>query len=242
MKIAVYSDIHSNLGAFEAMLKDLDRQKLDMKLFLGDIVGYGPYPNECIELLKENSDVALGGNHDWAAVGLTDTSYFNPYAKNSLNWTIETLTDENKKYLKSLKPVVVLDDLHIAHSSPMEPKEWHYILSLRDAQDNYPYIERNICFIGHSHQPIIIEYVDGTNVIPIRDMYKTLNKNRKYMINVGSVGQPRDSNPDACYLILDTKTGDIEYRRVEYDVKKCQSTMAQLKLPQYLIDRIAIGR
>ncbi|GMT41763.1 MAG: metallophosphoesterase [bacterium] len=242
MKIAVYSDIHSNLGAFEAVLKDLNRQKVDMKIFLGDIVGYGPNPNECIDLVKENADVILGGNHDWAAVGLTDTSYFNPFAKQSLDWTIENLTDENKKFLKSLKPELITEDYHLAHSSPLEPKAWHYMLSIQDAQDNYFHLKKDICFIGHSHQPIILEYVDQKNILPIRDLYKTLNDNRKYLVNVGSVGQPRDSNPDACYLTLNTKTRDVEYRRVEYDIKKCQKLMIKHNLPQYLIDRIAIGR
>lgn len=242
MKIAIFSDIHSNLEAFKAVLNDIDRQNVDQKLFLGDIVGYGPNPNECIELLQENSDVALGGNHDWAAVGLTDDSYFNQYARESMQWTIETLTDENKEYLKTLKPDRVLDSMQIVHSTPLEPPEWHYIMSIQDAQENYPMLEKDLCFIGHSHQPVIIECMDGTNIQPIRDMYKTLDKNRKYIINVGSVGQPRDSNPDACYLIYEMDTGDIQFRRVEYDIKRVQKKMARKKLPQYLIDRIAIGR
>lgn len=242
MKIAIFSDIHSNLEAFKAVLNDIDRQNVDQKLFLGDIVGYGPNPNECIELLQENSDVALGGNHDWAAVGLTDDSYFNQYARESMQWTIETLTDENKEYLKTLKPDQVLDSIQIVHSTPLEPPEWHYIMSIQDAQENYPMLEKDLCFIGHSHQPVIIECMDGTNIQPIRDMYKTLEKNRKYIINVGSVGQPRDSNPDACYLIYEMDTGDIQFRRVDYDIKRVQKKMARKKLPQYLIDRIAIGR
>lgn len=242
MKIAIFSDIHSNMEAFQAVISDIDRQNVDQKLFLGDIVGYGPNPNECIELLKENSDVVLGGNHDWAAVGMTDTSYFNEYAKESMNWTIETLTDENKEYLKTLPPNAVLDDFQIAHSTPLEPKEWHYIMSVKDAQDNYPALEKDLCFIGHSHQPVIIEFMDGINVLPIKDMYKQLDKNRKYIINVGSVGQPRDSNPDACYLIYEMETGDIQYRRVEYNIKRVQKRMTRFKLPNYLIERIAVGR
>ena len=150
--------------------------------------------------------------------------------------------DENKEYLKTLKPDQVLDNMHIVHSTPLEPPEWHYIMSIQDAQENYPMLEKDVCFIGHSHQPVIIEYMDGTNILPIRDMYKTLDKNRKYIINVGSVGQPRDSNPDACYLIYEMDTGDIQYRRVGYDIKRVQKKMTRKKLPQYLIDRLSIGR
>lgn len=242
MRVAIYSDVHSNIEAFQAVINDIDRQNVDQKLFLGDIVGYGPNPNECIELLKENSDVVLGGNHDWAAVGLTDDSYFNEYARESMKWTINTLTDENKEYLKALPPDAVLDNFQIAHSTPLEPEEWHYIMSVQDAQENYPVLEKDICFIGHSHQPVIIEFMDGINILPIKDMYKQIDKNRKYIINVGSVGQPRDSNPDACYLIYEMDTGNIQYRRVEYNVKRVQKRMTRFKLPKYLIERIAVGR
>jgi diadenosine tetraphosphatase ApaH/serine/threonine PP2A family protein phosphatase len=242
VKIAVYSDVHANLEAFQAILRDIDRQNVDMKLFLGDIVGYGPNPNECIELLRENSDVVLGGNHDWAAVGFTDDSYFNHYARASMNWTREKLTEENMEYLKTLKPGQLMDDIQLVHATPLEPDQWHYIMSMQDAQVNYPFLEKDLCFIGHSHQPVIIEYLDGTNIMPIRDLYKTLDNNRKYVINVGSVGQPRDSNPDACYLVYEKETRDIQYRRVAYDIKRVQKKMARQKLPQYLIDRIAIGR
>lgn len=242
MKIAIYSDIHSNLEAFQVVIKDMERQKVEKKYFLGDIVGYGPNPNECIDLLKENSDVILAGNHDWATVGLTDTSYFNPYAQESMNWTIETLTDENKEFLKTQKPQAIVDGLQLSHSTPCRAEEWSYIMTIQDASDNYQCLEKDICFIGHSHQPIIIEIVDKDNILPIRDIYKTLEPKRKYIINVGSVGQPRDSNPDACYLTLDTETSVIEYRRLEYDIKRVQKKMTKHGLPKYLIDRLSMGR
>lgn len=242
MKIAIYSDVHSNLEAFNAVLKDIQRQNVDQKIFLGDIVGYGPNPNECIELMKENADYILAGNHDWAAVGLTDTSYFNIYANASLDWTISALSDENKEFLKEQKPRIVLDGIHIAHSTPRDPEQWNYIMTLQDASHNYDYIEKDFCFIGHSHQPVIVEMVDASNILPIRDIYKTLEPNRRYIINVGSVGQPRDSNPDACYLTFDTQTKVIEYRRVAYDIKRVQRKMKKQKLPQYLIERLESGR
>lgn len=242
MRIAIYSDIHGNLDAFEAVLKDIDREDVDKKVFLGDVVGYGPEPNECIELLGENADVMLAGNHDWAAVEYTDHSYFNPYAKESLFWTMRQLSDKNKEWIKILKPSGTLDNIQLAHATPLQPDEWRYILTMQDAMDNYQAIEKPVCFIGHSHQPVIIEYVDEVNILPIRDIYKTLEPNRKYVINVGSVGQSRDSNPDACYVVYDTKTQNIEFRRVEYNVARVQKKMEKNGLPKYLIERLGVGR
>ncbi len=242
MRIAIYSDVHGNLEAFEGVLKDIKREDVDKKVFLGDIVGYGPNPNECIELLRENADVILAGNHDWAAVGLTDSEYFNPYAKASLFWTMEALTDVNKAFLKELSPTKMEDAIQFAHSTPLEPQEWRYILTMQDATDNYDSLEKDLCFVGHSHQPVIIEYADAANIVPIRDIYKTLEKNRKYIVNVGSVGQSRDSNPDSCYVVYDSKTQNIEFRRVEYDVARVQKKMEKHKLPQYLIERLGLGR
>jgi predicted phosphodiesterase len=242
MKIAVYSDVHGNLEALTSVLKDMKREEPDKTYFLGDLVGYGPNPNECVDLIRENSDVVLAGNHDWAAVGLADSSAFNPHALESLTWTIEVLTDANKTFLKTLVPHAMADNVQLAHSTPLNPEEWRYLLSLQDAMDNYEALKKNICFVGHSHQPMIMEYADASNLIPIRDLYKTLEPNRKYLINVGSVGQPRDSNRDACYLVYDEKEHNVEYRRVEYDVARTQKKMTKLKLPEYLIRRLGEGR
>lgn len=242
MKIAVYSDVHGNLEALTAVLKDMKRESPDKSYFLGDSVGYGPNPNECVEIIRETSEVVLAGNHDWAAVGLTDQTNFNPHALESLKWTIKTLTDANKAYLKTLSPSAMAGNVQLAHSTPVAPEEWRYILTIQDAMDNYSALKKNLCFVGHSHQPVIMEYVDASNLVPIRDLYKTLEVNRKYLINVGSVGQPRDSNRDACYLVYDEKERNVEYRRVEYDFTKTQKKMTKLKLPEYLIRRLGEGR
>lgn len=242
MLYAIFSDVHANLEAFEAVLQDLKRQKVDKKIFLGDIVGYGPNPNECIELLRENYDEMISGNHDSAVTGNTDTTFFNSYARESVIWTAKVLSKENLAFLKSVKSWKVLDDFQIAHSTPFKPDSWNYLTSLQDAHENYQTLERDVCFIGHSHQPLIIEFVDEVNVLPIKDMYKTLDKNRKYIINAGSVGQPRDMNPEACYMTFDSKTATIEYRRVEYNIGKVQKKMKKHELPRYLIDRLSIGR
>jgi len=242
MKYAIFSDIHSNLDAFNAVLEDIEKQNVDKKLFLGDIVGYGPYPNESIELLKENTDVMLAGNHDWAAIGKVDTSYFNPYAVASMEWTEKKLTDDNKEFLKSLYPSAEVDNIQLSHATPAEPEEWRYIMSMQDALDNYSAITKNVCFIGHSHQPVIIEFTNETTLAPIRDTSKVLTKERKYIVNVGSVGQPRDSNADACYVLFDSDSGFVEYKRIPYDIPAVQKRMEEIGLPEYLINRLALGK
>jgi predicted phosphodiesterase len=242
MRIALYSDVHGNLEALNAVLKDMNREEVDKKYCLGDLVGYGPNPNECIETVRENAEIILAGNHDWAAVGLTAKTYFNPYALESLEWTIKQLTDENREFLKTLVPNAIAGDLELAHATPLEPTQWRYILSLQDAMDNYLSMETKLCFIGHSHIPSIMEFADENNIIPIYDIYKVLEKNRKYLINVGSVGQPRDSNREACYLVYDDKERNVEYRRVEYEIAKVQKKMKKHKFPEYIIKRLSEGR
>jgi len=241
MKYAVYSDVHANFEALEAVLEDMEKAGVEKRVFLGDLVGYGPNPNECIALIRKNADVILAGNHDWAAVGKTDASYFNPHARIAVEWTAEQLTEESREFLESLSPYTVLEEFQAAHSSPLEPDAWHYVTTLHDALCNYQHISK-ICFIGHSHQPVILEYLDEQRVMSLNDSYRRLDENRKYLINDGSVGQPRDLNPDSCYLIFDSAAGTIEYRRVPYDIRKVQRKMAECRLPHFLIERLAVGR
>jgi len=242
MRYAVFSDIHSNKEAFEAVLEDIKMYGVDRMLFLGDIIGYGPDPNECMDLLLTVADISLGGNHDWALVGKTPNDYFNPFAKAALDWTNSNLRDDHKDFLRRTRAVDNFDGVMLAHSSPKGPEEWKYILSKEDAIENYKSIESEICFIGHSHQPIIIEMPDENTVNPIRDKFKVLDPGKKYIVNVGSVGQPRDSNNKACWVLYDTDLGSVEYRRVKYDIEEVQKKMRNSGLPRYLVDRLALGR
>jgi len=242
MRYAVFSDVHSNKDAFEAVLEDIRLYGVDRKLFLGDVIGYGPDPNECMDLLLKSADISLGGNHDWALVGKTPNDYFNPFAKAALDWTFDNLRDDHKDFLKRTRAVDVFDGVMLAHSSPKSPEEWKYILSKEDAVDNFPAIETEICFIGHSHQPIIIEMPDEHTVIPVRERFKVLEPGRKYIVNVGSVGQPRDSNNKACWLLFDSDLGSVELRRVSYNIEAVQKRMRNAGLPRYLVDRLALGR
>ncbi len=241
MRYVVLSDVHANLEALEAVLKDLEKQEIKEILFLGDAVGYGPNPNECLELLKRKCRILLAGNHDWAAIGLTNIMYFNEYARHAIKWTMEIITEENKEVLKSLpvKEVSKDEDFILVHSTPKEPEDWYYLLTLWDAEINFHYFDTKFCFLGHSHQPFIIERVLSGELLTYKDSTR-IKKSSRYIINVGSVGQPRDGDPRACYAIIDDEK--IEIIRVPYDIMSVQNKMRKEHLPYALIERLSIGR
>ena len=238
---AIISDVHANLEALNAVLQNIDEEKVDSLLFLGDSVGYGPDPNECIELLKAKSTIVLAGNHDWGAIGLTDTTYFNPFAKVAIEWTSETLSDENKAFLDTLPLTesIKADSIYLVHSSPKEPEKWHYLSYEYEASMYFPCFDDKICFIGHSHIPFIVES-SPTGKIQSHYNYGEIKKRSRYIINVGSVGQPRDGIPHAAYALLRDNT--VEIKRVSYDIVVTQKKMRKAGLPDYLIERLAFGR
>ena len=242
MRYAIFSDAHSNIEAFQSVLNKIEKLNIDRRLFLGDIVGYGANPNEAIELLKSSADVILAGNHDYAAIDMTDITYFNPHAKEAILWTKEILKQDHKEYLKKLPVTTVVDNITLAHSSPKEPLMWHYIINTLDAMENLEYFNTTLCFIGHSHYPFIIESDASGRINTPKDKIIKLNGNSKYIINDGSVGQPRDRNPDASFVVYDSEDMTIEFKRVPYDIKSAQEKMRREGLPEYLIDRLTYGR
>lgn len=240
MHYAIISDVHANLEALDSVLEAIRKEKVDTLLFLGDSIGYGPNPNECIEALKDEARVLLAGNHDWAAVGLTDIEYFNPYARLAIEWTAGVLTESNKNFLKDLPLAERLqkDSIYLVHSTPKEPSEWHYLLSIWDAYINFHYFHERICFLGHSHEPFIMELSPGDKMVAYKERAE-IKDNFRYIINVGSVGQPRDGNPDAAYAILHKDL--IEIKRVAYDIASTQKKMRTFGLPSPLIERLSRG-
>ena len=248
MRYAVIADVHANLEALEAVLKDIKKRKIESILFLGDAVGYGPNPNECIEVLQEivlestrTEKFSLMGNHDSAVIGLTDLEYFNPNARAAIEWTKDVLTHENRIFLKDLPLVNSLkhDSIFLVHATPKEPEQWHYLLTKQDAYINFHFFTEKICLIGHSHQPSIIEQSPEGELVVYKDKADIKDKHR-YIINVGSVGQPRDGNPDAAYALLNENS--IEIKRVSYDILSTQKKMREANLPLFLIERLARGR
>lgn len=242
MRYGFFSDVHANLEALEAVAEDFQAQKLDQVFFLGDAVGYGASPNECLELIRKLSSKNLMGNHDYAALGLMDTDYFNQYARESVEWTKTILQNGSHEIMASFYLTYKFDNLHVVHATPKEPEAWHYILNLSEAEENFNYFTKKVCLIGHSHRPVIIKKYQDRHCFIHGDSQVTLEDGFRYLINIGSVGQPRDGNPDACYLIYTTETQQMQLRRVPYDVKKAQKKMKKVGLSSYLAERLALGR
>ncbi len=240
MPYAIISDVHGNLEALRAVLDDIQKRRTDSIIFLGDAVGYGANPNECVELLKKSCKVMLAGNHDRAAIGLTDIEHFNAYAKAAILWTRQVLTDKNGTYLKTL-PVsrkMRKENMLFVHSTPKEPEEWHYLLTLWDAEINFHYFHERICVLGHSHLPFVIERLPSGEMVTYRNK-AALGESERYIVNAGSVGQPRDRDPRACYLLLESD--QAEFVRVEYHREETQRKMHEAGLPLPLIERLSQG-
>jgi predicted phosphodiesterase len=244
MKLALISDIHANDDALEAVLADIEAQAVDEIFCLGDIVGYGANPNECVDLVKKSSTLTLQGNHDAASVGLLSTQHFNIHAKIAIEWTMGNLTDASHSFIKSLPLKETRLSHTFVHATPYEPNMWYYITSLEEAAFNFRFFDTDFCFVGHTHIPIIIVLEDEKEVYVHQN--ETLDygqlSNVRFLINVGSVGQPRDRNPDSCYGILDSEAKTFTYRRVRYDVKNAQAKMRKIKMPDFLIARLQEGR
>jgi len=266
MRYAIISDIHANLAAFRAVLDDLDH--VDRIWCLGDVVGYGPDPNECIELLRTLPHIAVAGNHDWAIIGELAVSDFNDDARQACEWTREQVTSANMTYLVQLPTTIVQGNFTLVHGSPREPV-WEYLLYPRAAQQNFAHFQTDYCLVGHTHVPtvfqgpLLAERVDGSVTRPFHRMQGVLLAGhrpepdlpealvrpdeplhlgmRRLIINPGSVGQPRDGNPQASYAIYDTERNAIEYRRVPYPVEETQARMEAAGLPQRSIGRLGLG-
>lgn len=237
MPIAILSDIHGNLEALNEALNYTNSHNINMIYCLGDIVGYGPNPNDCVELIKDRCEKVVIGNHDHAAIGLTSTEYFNDFAKISTHWTANNLTEPNKDYLHDLEFTFSEDKFLAVHSTPSVPDMWHYILSEIDAQQEFKYFKEQICFIGHSHFPIVFNDQAGFS----RAAKVQLQPENKYIVNVGSVGQPRDGNPKTCFCVYDENEESIEFIRLDYDINKTREKIIKAGLPIFLADRLLKG-
>ncbi|MEN8171487.1 MAG: metallophosphoesterase family protein [Chloroflexota bacterium] len=243
MRVLIFSDVHANITALDAVLEDAD--SVDQIWCLGDLVGYGPDPNECIQrVVSLPNFLCLLGNHDAAAIDQIDTNTFNNEARRSILWTQDTLTSESTDYLSSLPPTLEVGDgqILLAHGSPRHPL-WEYILNVQSATKNFKFFESPYCFVGHSHLPAVYHLRDGRDdadlIVP--DVDQTFNLSLRSIINPGSVGQPRDRNPDASYLLLDLEDFSIEYRRCTYDIPAVQQRMKTAGLPKHHIDRLKNG-
>jgi diadenosine tetraphosphatase ApaH/serine/threonine PP2A family protein phosphatase len=241
MRILVISDIHANLTAFQAVLSAAG--EIDAVWCLGDLVGYGPDPNECITLVRQLPNlICLFGNHDAAALREIDTDSFNPDARMALHWTIQTLTPESTAFLESLPDKVVADQITLSHGSPRQPL-WEYILDTRAATANFEHFETPYCLVGHTHLPVLYYLPDEQRIarliVPDSSMQLTLAP--RAILNPGSVGQPRDRDPRAAYAIYDPGQNMWEFCRVPYNISAVQSRMEAAHLPERHIQRLSAG-
>ncbi|MFQ3631762.1 metallophosphoesterase family protein [Roseiflexus sp.] len=243
MRILILSDIHSNIVALEAVLSAA--QPYDTVWNLGDTIGYGPRPNECVATIHTLASIMLAGNHDLACLGLLDLSDFNPDARAANVWNGDQLTDDHRMLLEELEPFQLINErVFAAHGSPREPI-WEYLLTRYQALDNFRRFEQQVCLIGHSHVPLVFRLTpegrcegpsspdDGTTL--------TFETGFRYIVNPGSVGQPRNQDPRAAFAIFDTTTDTITFRRVRYDIGLTQRQMRDVQLPEALITRLEYG-
>ena len=242
MRYLIISDIHSNGPALQSVLRDAG--EFAEIWCLGDIVGYGPNPNQCVEQLREYPLRCIAGNHDWGALGKTDLYVFNSAARQALLWTRDELTTRNMQILNDLSPSLRVQGYLLAHGSPRKPV-WEYILNTVKAEENFLAVDFQIALVGHTHMPAVFEWLPESRSarLMLPDYEAPLHLDgRRLIINPGSVGQPRDGNPDAAYGILDTEAATFEFRRVPYPVVITQARMSARKLPPRLIDRLEMGR
>jgi predicted phosphodiesterase len=244
MRVAVLSDVHGNLIALEAALGDLP--PVDSLWCLGDVVGYGPWPNECIEALRsQRVSACVAGNHDRAAVGRLDTAAFNLEAAEAIRWTTEHLTADSRRWLDGLAERQERGQWTIVHGSPRYPI-WEYLLDCYDAQPSFACLSTRYAFVGHTHVPAVFTLQGAQEVAncssqPIVFERPIALGDARTIVNPGSVGQPRDGDPRASYVLLDENRGTVEYHRVAYDIARTQEQMSKVGLPARLAARLSYG-
>ena len=244
MRVLVISDVHANLAALNAVFEDAAGH-YEAIWCLGDTVGYGPEPDECVARIRELGATAVVGNHDWAALNRMDVDDFNPEARRAVLWTRDHISAENLAWLGNLpSQPLVQGDFTLTHGSPRDPV-WEYILYPSTALANYPHFATRFCLVGHTHIPML--YVTAGQDHKVRALTPTFGKrialghDWRIILNPGSVGQPRDNDARSAYALLDTEQGTWEARRVAYPIEVTQAHMRAAELPERLINRLAFG-
>ena len=245
MRITLVTDVHANLAALEAVLRHAEeRQALDEIWSMGDLVGYGPQPGECLALLRRYTFHSVIGNHDLAAVGGMDTTNFNPEAAAANAWTAKQLTPEDAEFLRGLPETIVRDEITMVHGSLRWPV-WEYIFSTDAALGHFKRQQTPYSIVGHTHVPMLFEEApdrDDPLVWPLSDEDVVDLKQRRLIINPGGVGQPRDGDPRSAYAVYDTDERAVTFYRIPYDIERTQQAMAAAGLPERLITRLSFGR
>ncbi len=242
MRLALISDIHGNLEALESVLGDIEKHGVDRIHCLGDVVGYGCDPVACLNLVEEHCAIKLMGNHEYAAIGVLPPEAMNSPARRSILWTQTQLGDREISMIADFEMQAEDADCCLVHASPYQPDEWFYILSEYEAEQAFEHFSQRLAFHGHTHLPMIFcQSPDGTVRTIVGHDFDPDEESR-YLVNIGSVGQPRDNDPRASYVIYDSQEKSITYRRVEYDVPAAQAKMRLANLPHMLIERLGVGK
>ena len=241
MKYAIIADIHANLEGLEVVLQDAKAQQCTHYACLGDVVGYGANPKECLDIVRGMNMPFVKGNHDEYCSIDDAAEGFNPDAGEAVNWTRRQLSEVDRKWLRDLKYIRLVASFSIVHATLDVPQRWGYVFDKLAAAASFTYQNTGVCFFGHTHVPVA--FVRDSTMIRGGPYSKFLTEpGRKYFVNVGSVGQPRDGDPRASYVVYDLNTGSIEQRRLDYDIPKAQQKILAAGLPERLASRLALGR
>jgi predicted phosphodiesterase len=242
MKYLVFSDIHGNAQALETIIDEIGEVRPDLTVSLGDVVGYGASPADCVELVERHCDIRICGNHDHVAAGLDDSERFNVTARISIEWTKNRLTADHKEKLAAYEQVRNHGDCLFAHSSPLLPLEWEYIYTTDQAEKIFRETEERYIFVGHTHVPGIISHDILTGCRVEQGSRLEIDPARRYLINTGSVGQPRDGMSAASYAVIDEEHDRIILRRIPYNVSEAQERIRAEGLPESLASRLVVAK
>ena len=240
MRYAIIADIHANLEALQVVLKDSKEQKCTHYACVGDVVGYNANPKECVDIIRSMGMPCVKGNHDEYCSSDDPLEGFNPHAAEAVNWTRRQLNDEDRQWLRDFKYLRMVASFSMVHATLDGPQRWGYVFDKLAAAASFTYQNTSVCFFGHTHVPVAFirdSVVRGGTYSKFK-----VEPGRKYFVNVGAVGQPRDGNPKAGYVVYDMDEGTIELRRLDYEIEKAQKKILEAGLPARLAERLALGR
>jgi predicted phosphodiesterase len=240
MKFAIIADIHGNLEALQVVLADTREQKCTHYACVGDVVGYGANPSECLKIVRDMGMPCVKGNHDEYCSVDQQLDGFNAHAAEAVNWTRKQLSDDDRQWLRDLKYFRLVTSFSMVHATLDVPQRWGYVFDKLAAAASFTYQNTSVCFFGHTHVPVA--FIRDTQVRGGTYSKFKVDSSKKYFVNVGSVGQPRDNNPKSAYVVYDVDEGVIELRRLEYDIAAAQQKILDAGLPPRLAERLAYGR
>ncbi len=240
MRYGIFADVHGNLPALKAVLRALQSENPDQYLCVGDIVGYGANPQECLDLVGNIEAISVAGNHEWGVLDKIDLDDFNDLAREALVWTQRHISREARDFLSHLDPTFKNKDLAMVHSTLPYPERFEYLTNFDQLVSMFPFVETPVCFVGHTHVPKI--YVEeGSQIYEAASFKIEMASSARYIVNVGSIGQPRDGNPRAAYCVYSVEEKTIAVQRVEYDILESQRRIREAGLPDFLAWRLAWG-